>query len=92
MYQYHGGGYLRRVLAMVFVSMAFMLLTGINFFVLMFIDKQWRRLSTYKALFGFLFWREKFLLRMFKQYFVYFKIGFHPWQFDNRQLIKDFKY
>lgn len=82
------GGYLRRCGAMIFVSMIFFGLVAFNFFELIRHDKKLFNIKLYIKTISFLFFKERFFLKMCFGVFRFFKPKFHPWDKDDSSLIQ----
>ena len=50
-----------------------------------------RGLATYRPLAGFLLGRDGLLRKGFPAWLDYFRTDFHPWQHDNRRLLRRLK-
>jgi predicted metal-dependent hydrolase len=89
-YRAVGGSYLERVLVMLIVTINFQLYAFVHLACFLAID---RRLFSARA------WGElremvthDDALRQFvRDYFAYFRVGFHPWQLDNSRLLVEFE-
>lgn len=83
-----GGGYLERVTAMLRATLVFWSLVLIQQARLMRVDGCLFSVKEWCSLAGFLFVGPGPLRRLFGHYFSYFRPGFHPWQVDNRELLR----
>jgi uncharacterized protein len=83
-----GGGYWRRVLWFLYMSLWFAVDVTWQTTLLLWKDRALWRPSTWLSALSFWWWKPGALLHMAPHWLRYLKPGFHPWQHDNRALLK----
>src|SRR5690606_26307902 len=86
---YHavGGGYLRRIVMYILVTLEFYAYAGIQTIKMLRKDGQLFKRRTWSSALRFWFGHEGIWWHMAPHWLAYFKPGFHPWQHDNRDLL-----
>ncbi len=87
-YQAVGGGYLRRMLAMVVVTVMFCLRASIVQGIFLWKDGKLFSPSTWIDGFKFYFGKDGLTRSIFKNYLDYYRTDFHPWDHDNREYLE----
>ena len=87
-YQAVGGGYLRRMLAMVVVTIMFCLRASIVQGIFLWKDGKLFSPSTWIDGFKFYFGKDGLTRSIFKNYLDYYRTDFHPWDHDNREYLE----
>lgn len=89
-YEAVGGNWLERVIVMLLTTVIFQTYAAFHFVRFMWTEgrlfrrQTWRELSTMTKL-------SALSGAMFDDYVAYYRVGFHPWQLDNRRLIAEFE-
>ncbi|KZZ45224.1 MAG: metal-dependent hydrolase [Saccharospirillaceae bacterium] len=83
-----GGGYLRRMLAMVVVTIMFCLRASIVQGIFLWKDGKLFSPSTWIDGFKFYFGKDGLTRSIFKNYLDYYRTDFHPWDHDNREYLE----
>ncbi|MGZ5033057.1 MAG: metal-dependent hydrolase [Usitatibacter sp.] len=87
-YRFAGGGYWRRILWFMYVSLAFLADSTLQTTASLWRDGALFRLSTLSSALRFWFGRKGLFWHIVPMWLGYFAPGFHPWQHDNRDLLK----
>lgn len=82
-----GGGYVRRIVMYIAVTIEFYAYTFIQVMKMLHRDGQLFKWRTWRSAFGFWFGRHGVWWHTMPHWLAYFKPGFHPWQHDNRDLL-----
>ncbi|MFT3858999.1 MAG: metal-dependent hydrolase [Aquabacterium sp.] len=82
-----GGGYIRRVIMYVLVTIEFYAYTWIQVVKMLHKDRQLFKLKTWGSALRFWFGRKGVFWHMLPHQLAYFKPGFHPWQHNNEDLL-----
>jgi predicted metal-dependent hydrolase len=90
-YKEVGGTYLERVRAMIYATVIFWSLVFDHQVRLMRVDGVLWSPRQWWALWKWNFVRPGALRKMIPIYFQYFRVGFHPWDLDNRDLLEKWK-
>jgi len=87
-YRSIGGGYIRRLFAMLFITLQFAIDLNVNLLYLLRRDRLLLRPSVFFEGIRFLFFRPGILIRLLPEYLKYFAPGFHPWKKNNFTLVE----
>lgn len=90
-YQQVGGNYPERVVVMAVASVIFWALVLEQQYRLMKVDGIEADPKEWAALVRFLFIEPGGMQQMIREYFTYYKPGFHPWDLDNTHLLEAWK-
>ena len=90
-YRATGGGYLERVFAMMIATVIFWAKVFEHQVRLMWADRLLFSVSEWYGLFRHLFIEPGGMAKLFWPYLEYYRPSFHPWEFDNRDLLDAWK-
>jgi len=86
-YRAVGGGYWRRIIMYILVSIEFYAYSTIQVSMMLHKDGQLFKAKTWSSGLRFWFGREGVFWHTLPHWLAYFKPGFHPWQHNNRDLL-----
>jgi predicted metal-dependent hydrolase len=90
-YRAVGGGYWRRVALFLVISFEFMMYAIVQSTLMLKKDGQLFKLKTWRSALSFWFGRDGVWWHTQPHWFAFFKPSFHPWEHDNRELVRHWR-